>query len=204
MPRVLLVDDHRMIRDSFRELFDRMPGYELVGSIASADLAEAFCARLRPDLIVMDVCTEGNISGLTAAATLRRRFPKLKIIIMSGFDEISYSARAKQVGASAFVSKSAGLDEFESVIRTVTGGGEHFAESERDLPEILSLLTDRERQILRLLCEHKSRREIARELYLSEMTVKRHVANMLAKTGFADSVELAFYMITNGWINPRY
>ena len=204
MPRVLLVDDHLVIQDSFRELLDRMPGYELVGSISSADLAESFCARLRPDLILMDVCTEGSVSGLTAAATLRRRFPKLKIIIMSGFDEISYSARAKEAGASAFVSKSAGLDEFESVIKTVTGGGEHFAEAGQGLPEILSLLTDREHQILRLLCEHKSRREIARELYLSEMTVKRHVAHMLAKTGFADSVELAFHMITNGWINLRY
>lgn len=64
--------------------------------------------------------------------------------------------------------------------------------------------TPREMQILKLLCEHKPRAQIASELYISEMTVKRHVANMLTKTGFADSVELAFYVITNGWINPRY
>lgn len=203
--RVLVVDDHEVIRDSFRRLFETMPGFEVVGDLASADDADAAHRQLRPDLVLLDVCTDQGASGLQAAKRLREIDRDLRIIVMSGFDEISYSARARDCGANAFVSKDNSMEFFAEVINEVLSGGEHFPEARPlPMPRGETPFTAREMDILKLLCEHKSRAEIAAELYISEMTVKRHVSNMLAKTGFQDSVELAFHVITHGWINPRY
>lgn len=205
MTRVLIVDDHKVMRDSFEKLFGEMSGFAVVGGTPNASFAEVFCERLHPDLVLMDVCTESGASGLDAAKRLRKNYPRLKIIIMSGFDEISYAPRAREIGADAFVYKSKSMDFFAGVIRDVMAGGTYFPESRTiPVPAGEAPLTEREMEVLRLLCMHKSRREIASELFISEMTVKRHVANMLEKTGFSSSVELAFYMITNGWINPMY
>lgn len=203
--RVLVVDDHQVIRDSFRRLFDGMPGFELVGDLARADDADSAWRRLRPDLVLLDVCTDGGASGLKAAERLRAADSKLAIIVMSGFEEITYAARAKQAGANAFVSKDNSMEYFAEVINEVLAGGQCFPEARPlPMPSGEAPFTAREMDILKLLCEHKSRAEIASELYISEMTVKRHVANMLTKTGFRDSVELAFHVITHGWINPRF
>lgn len=201
--RVLIVDDHKSIRDSFIRLFDSLEVFTVVGDMANADYADVFCRELKPDLILMDVCTADGASGLEAAARLRAADPRLKIIVMSGFDEISFAARAREAGADAFVYKSHSLEYFVEVIHQVLAGGQSFPEPRSiPVPAGEAPLTEREMIILRLLCKHKSRREIARELFISEMTVKRHVANMLEKTGFDDSVQLAFHMIANGWINP--
>ena len=205
MIRVIVVDDHQVIRDSLADLLAKSPRFKLVASIPDADHAEALCARLHPDLVILDVCTDGAVSGLTVAERLRAAHPKLRIIVMSGFDEITYNQRAREAGANAFVPKSKGMDEFERIIDDVLAGQDVFLDrSELPEPDIIADLTDRELQVLRLLCEHRSRREIAATLYLSEMTVKRHVASILMKTGFADSVALAFHMISHGWINPRF
>lgn len=203
--RVLVVDDHQMVRDSFRQLFETMPGYQMVGDLASADDADLACRELKPQLVLLDVCTDRAASGLKAAKRLRDADEELMIIVMSGFDEISYAARARECGANAFVSKDNSMDFFAEVINEVMAGGEHFPEAEPlPMPRGEAPFTPREMDILKLLCQRKSRAEIAAELYISEMTVKRHVSNMLTKTGFHDSVELAFHVITHGWINPRF
>lgn len=203
--RVVVVDDHEVIRDSFIRLFEGMPGFKVVADLPNADHVDVACQQLNPELVLLDVCTDGGSSGLKAAERLRAQYPELAIVVMSGFDEITYAARAKQAGADAFVSKDNSMEFFAEVINEVLAGGEHFPESRSlPMPRGETPFTAREMEILKLLCEHKSRAEIASELYISEMTVKRHVANMLAKTGFRDSVELAFHVITHGWINPRF
>jgi len=205
MTDVLIVDDHQALRDSFMRLFETMEDFRVVGEAANASYSDLFCQRLQPDLVLMDVCTEDGASGLQATKLIKEKYPKIKVIVMSGFDEISYAPRAREAGADAFVYKSRSLEFFGEVARDVMEGGSYFPEPKKiPVPMGEAPLTDREMEVLRLLCQHKSRKEIAAELYISEMTVKRHVSNMLEKTGFADSVELAFYMITNGWINPNY
>jgi len=205
MTRILIVDDHKIVRDSFCNVFNDIDDMTVVGDIPNAAYADVFCRNTHPDVVLMDVCTEDGASGLEAAKRLRAQYPQMKIIIMSGFDEVSYSVRAKSSGADAFVYKSRSLDFFVKIVRDVLKGEKYFPEPRNiPMPEGETPLTERELEILRLLCKHKSRKEIAQELFISEMTVKRHVANMLEKTGFSSSVELAFYMITNGWINPNY
>ncbi len=205
MIKVVVVDDHRALRDSFVRLFEKKPNYQLIGQLSSALQAPLFCQRQDVDLIILDVCTEHGSSGLDAAEQIRRHNSKIKIIVMSGFNEITYTARAKQIGANAFIYKSKSLDFFNRTIDAVMAGKSYFPKPKNiAFPEGEAPLTAREMEILKMLCKHKKRREIALALDISEMTVKRHISNMLVKTGFNDSVELAFYMISKGWINPLY
>ena len=203
--KVLLIDDHHIVRDSFRSIFSESNGFWVINELPSAALAEKACNERMPDLILMDVCTEGGSSGLDALGRLRRIFPGVKIILMSGFDEISYAPRARALGADAFIFKSKSAEFFLDIARRVMRGEAYFPEPKSiPLPQGETPLSEREMELLWHLCAYKSRAEIAEELFISEKTVKRHVENMLAKTGFSSSVELIIYVISNGWINPNY
>ena len=205
MINVLIVDDHESVRDTLREMFERMEGFHVAGSIPSAAMAEPCCRRWQPDLVLMDVCTEGGASGLEAARAIKQQWPQIKIIVMSGFDEITYAPRARDIGAEGFVYKHRSLEQFREAVQQVLRGETVFPEPKTlPLPNGDAPLTEREMEVLRLLCKPMTTSEIATELFISESTVKYHKAQMLAKTGFTRSVDLAFYMITNGWINPRY
>ncbi len=205
MLKALIVDDHQSMCDSLRLVLESTGAFCVVGKLPRADHAEIYCERLRPDLVFMDVCTEDGASGLEATRAIREKFPDIKVIVMSGFDEITYASRAKEAGAHAFVFKSKSLEYFAEVANGVMRGEIHFPQPKTiPMPMGEAPLTEREMEVLRLMCKHMTSKEIADELYISENTVKYHKANMLGKTGFSKSVDLAFYMISNGWINPRY
>jgi len=205
MIKVLIVDDHESMIDSLSITLERTGVFTVVGKLTRADHAELYCDKLGPDLVFMDVCTEDGASGLEATKKIRQRFPEIKIIVMSGFDEITYAPRAKDAGAHAFIFKSKSLDYFSQVAQGVIDGKTFYPEAKTiPMPVGEAPLTEREMEVLRLLCKHMTGKEIAEELFISENTVKYHKANMLAKTGFKTAVDLAFYMITKGWINPQY
>ena len=148
----------------------------------NADYALDFCRHLHPDLVLMDVCTEGGASGLKAVEDIRKSDEEIKIIVMTAFDEISYAPRAKEAGAHAFIYKSRSLSEFEQTARDVMSGGGCFPEPKTiPMPQGEAPLTEREMEILRLMCKHMTNKEIAAELYISEDTVKYHKKNMLRK-----------------------
>lgn len=205
MNRVLIVDDHESMSDSIFQALKTTNEFIVVGSLKSALHADIYCMKLKPDLIFMDVCTEGEASGLEATKVIRKRYPDIKIIVMSGFDEVTYSPRAKEAGAHAFIYKSKSLDYFIEVAKGVMEGKHYFPE-EKIIPIYIGEepLTEREMEILRLVCKHMTNKEIADELFISEHTVKYHKSNMLAKTGFKKTVDLAFHMISKGLINPLY
>ncbi len=205
MFKALIVDDHESMCDSLQYALTGTGAFTVVGKLRTAAYAEAYCEKLRPDLVLMDVCTEGGASGLKAAGILKEKFPDTKIIVMSGFDEITYAPRAKEAGADAFVFKSKSLNYFIEVAHGVMRG-ETYYPAARTIPMPMgeAPLTEREMEVLRLMCKHLTSKEIAEELFISQNTVKYHKTNMLAKTGFAKAVDLAFYMISNGWINPLY
>ena len=205
MVRVLIVDDHDFICDALTGALDGTGEFTVVSRLATAAHAEVFCERLQPDLVLMDVCTAEGASGLTATRALREKYPDMKIIVMSGFDEITYTPRAKEVGAHAFVYKSRNLDYFIETARRVMKGETCYPEAKTiPLPMGEAPLTQREMEVLRLMCKNLTTREIAEELYISFDTVKYRKANILAKTGFTKSVDLVFHVISNGWINPLY
>jgi DNA-binding NarL/FixJ family response regulator len=205
MYRALIVDDHESLCDSLARALAATGEFEVAGKLSSAAAASAYCERLRPDLVLMDVCTEGGVSGLDAAREIRERFPEIKVVVMSGFDEITYAPRAREAGAHAFVLKSRSLDFFLEAARGVMRGETYYPEARTiPLPQGEAPLTRREQEVLRLVCKNLTNEEIAEELFISVSTVKYHKANMLAKMGFTKTIDLAFYMISNGWINPMY
>ncbi|NLZ71516.1 MAG: response regulator transcription factor [Clostridiaceae bacterium] len=205
MYKVLIVDDHESMCDSLKFSLEESGNFVIAGSLQSAALAELFCERVKPDLVIMDVRTEGDISGIEATKNIRDKMPEIKVIVMSGFNEISYSPRAKEAGAHAFIFKSKSLDFFVEVAENVMKGQTYYAQPQAiPMPTGEVPLTEREMEILRLMCKYMTSKEIADELFITERTVKFHKANMLAKTGFKKSIELAFYMVSNGWINPLH
>ena len=156
-------------------------------------------------VLIVEDHAEGGASGLKAVEDIRKAYGEIKIIVMTAFDEITYIPRAKAAGANGFVYKSRSLNYFLEVAREVMAGGSSFPEPRTiPMPQGEAPLTDREMEVLRLMCRHMTNKEIARELFISENTVKYHKMNMLGKTGFSKAVDLAFYMISNGWINPLY
>ena len=205
MTNVLIVEDHVSMRESLTTALTAAGDFSVVGEVPNADYALDFCKHLHPELVLMDVCTEGGASGLKAVEAIRKTDPEVKIIVMTAFDEITYIPRARAAGANGFVYKSRSLHDFLEVARTVMAGGSSFPEPRNiPMPQGEAPLTDREMEVLRLMCRHMTNKEIAQELFISENTVKYHKMNMLGKTGFSKAVDLAFYMISNGWINPLY
>lgn len=205
MYKAIIVDDHESMCDSLTYALESTGDYSVVGTLFAAAHAEVFCERLQPDLVLMDVCTDGDVSGLDMAETLRNRFPDIKIIIMSGFDEITYVPRSKEIGAHAFVYKSKSLAYFIEVLHSVMQGETVYPEEKTiPLPTGEIPLTIREMEVLRLMCKHMTSQEIAEELFISISTVKYHKTNILGKTGFSKSLDLVFYMLTKGWINPLH
>ena len=203
--RMVMVDDHLALLDSFHKDFSEENGFDVVAKLASADDADEACRRLRPDLVLMDVCTEDGASGLDALKRLRPAFPDMMILMMSGFDEMSYAPRARELGAQGFLFKSRAFDLFMEAARGVFEGNTYFPEP-RHLPTPggEAPFTDRELEILRLLCRKKSRTEIAEMLSITTGTVKRHIDNMRAKGGFDSTMDMVVHVIAKGWINPDF
>jgi DNA-binding NarL/FixJ family response regulator len=202
---VILVDDHESMLDMLKREFCPENGFQVIHECASAVDAPALCRLLRPDLVIMDVCTEDGASGLDAAAKIRRQSPEVKIIVTTGFEEVSYMPRAKEIGAHGFVYKVKGGAWYRTVALRVLGGEFVFPEPKTiPLPQGEAPFTDREMQVLRLMCKYADRQAVAGELFVSIATVKKHMDNIRQKAGFANQAELIVHVLSNGWINPLY
>ena len=184
MIKVLIVDDHDFICDALTNALENTGEFKVVNRLSNAAHAEVFCERLQPCLVLMDVCTDGGASGITATKVLREKYPEMKIIIMSGFNEITYTPRAKEAGAHAFVYKSKNLDFFIDVARRVMKGETCYPEAKTiPMPMGEAPLTEREMEVLRLMCKNMTSKEIAAALAISEDDVKRHKTEILDKIG---------------------
>jgi len=205
LTKVMVVDDHISMRNLFEREFVPENGFAVTDSIGSAVDAAAFCSLSKPDLVIMDVCTENGASGLDATEEILKAFPKTKVIVTSGFDEITYMPRAREIGAHAFVYKINGVEYYREVAQRVMAGEYVFPEPKTIPPQMGEApFTDREMEVLRLMCKCMSCQEIADELYISPKTVNRHIENMRQKAGVRSAMELMTYVLSNGWINPNY
>jgi DNA-binding NarL/FixJ family response regulator len=203
--KVLVVDDHKSVRDFFEREFAPEYGFTVAGSVGCAADAPALCASTRPGLVIMDVCTENGASGLDAAQAILAQFPEIKIIVTSGFDEVTYMPRAREIGAHAFVYKISGGEHYRDAAKRVLNGEYVFPERKTiPVPRGAAPFTDREMAVLRLVCKCMPSRDIAAALDISKNTVQRHIENMAKKAGVKSSMELITYVLSNGWINPNY
>jgi len=203
--KVLIVDDHKVMREPLEREFCRENGFDVVGSLESAAMAVVFCAMRRPDVVIMDVCTGSGASGLEATEKILAGFPGVKVIVTSGFDEVTYIPRAKKIGAHAFVYKIKGVEYYREVARRVLAGEYVFPEPKAiPLPRGETPFTEREMEVLRLMCKHMNSQAVADELFIERKSVERHIDNMRQKAGFARYAELLVHVLSNGWINPNY
>ncbi len=204
MIRVFIVDDHKSVVDSFSNVIKNEEDMVLVGSASGVKEALELCKELKPDVVLTDISMENSDSGIILTKTLKESFSDIKVIVMSGFDEISYIPKAKNVKADAFVSKSNAMDFFLKMIRAVINNEGSFPENIK-IPTAVgeSPFTDRELEILRLICHSYSRKEIANKLKVAEGTIKRHIENMLLKSNCKSTMELAVYVVGNGWISAK-
>jgi DNA-binding NarL/FixJ family response regulator len=210
--RILLADDHAVVRQGLRLVLDSEPDLEVVAEVG--DGAEAVERALQDDvdLAILDV-TMPRMTGLHAAAELGRRRPELRVLILSMHDNEQYLFEALKAGASGYVLKSvADRDLVEACRATMRGEPflypgavtalicDFLARDDGDAE--LEPLTPRELEILKLIAEAHSTREIAEVLVISPKTVERHRANILDKLGMRDRVELTRYAIRRGLIEP--
>lgn len=135
----------------------------------------------------MDICTAGGTSGLAATEKIKEAFPAIKVVVMTGFDEVTYMPRAKACGADAFVEKGQSMTFFIQVIRDVMDGKSYFPE-QKTIPVQPgeAPLTERELETLRLICEGVSRKEIAERMCISENTLYRHIQSVTKKWGLSE------------------
>ena len=205
MLKILLVDDQKVLLDAFVNALSKEEDFEIVGSITEARLADIACQRLNADIILLDICTDGGLTGLEAIPRIKEGSPKTKIIIMTGFPEMSFLERAKQAGADSFIYKSYTMEEFISCIRRTAQGEHCYPEITQNYTfgETDERLTERETEILRLFSQGLYRKEIADKLFISTSTVNYHISNMLLKTGYKNLMGLALEAANKGYINIK-
>ena len=206
MIRLLLVDDQSLSLSFLESCFSDNNKYEIIGAIKEAGFAYTWCAKKEIDAVVMDIQTkEDDINGIKVAAEIKSDFPDIKVMLISGFDEVSYVDRCKKVGADGFVSKDNTIDFFkEALDKIVNENQKVFPEKLPQIPVIdgENDLTEREVEILRLVCMDFSNKEIADKLFITPNTVNYHIKNLLRKTGKKGRTGLIAYVIAGGWINP--
>ena len=201
--RIIIIEDQTMLRDSLACAVSAQPDMEVVGILSDAAQVMDATMRLHPDLLLMDVCTENDSSGIVAARKVKQDHPEVRIVIMTGMPEITFVKQAQEAGVDSFVYKNVGTAELLGVLRSTMEGYSTFPRKQTGKFSGASALTEEEVAILRLVCETKTRKEIAAELLLSVGTVKRRISEILAKTGYDSILKLAVHVVSNGYIVPR-
>ena len=203
MKRIMIVEDDPMASQLLEIYIKEHKEYELVCNIESASMAEVYCLSQNIDLILMDVCTAMNASGLDAAEKIKKNFPHIKIVIITSQPECSFIDRARKVGVDSFWYKSSKAEEIISVIEKTFDGENIYPDTTPTLVlgDALSVdLSDRELEVLRELVAGETDAAIAEHLFMSVRTVKSHITNMKNKTGFKNRTELAVRARESGLI----
>jgi DNA-binding NarL/FixJ family response regulator len=212
--KILLADDHAVVRRGLRLVLDAEPDLEVVAEAGDGGDAVELALAEDVDLAVLDV-TMPRLTGLQAAHELSKRRPELKVLILSMHDNEQYLFQALRAGASGYVIKSAADRDLVEACRSVIRGEpfvyprgvaalirEYLEAAREGGAESADPLTPRELQVVKLIAESYTTREIAETLVISEKTVERHRANVLEKLGFHDRVALTRYAIRRGLVEP--
>ena len=208
MIRVLVVDDHAVVRQGLRTFLELQDDIEVVGEAADGEQALASAAALEPDVVLMDLVMP-RLDGVSALQRLRERAPATRVIVLTSFLDDDKVLPAVRAGAAGYLLKDVQPAELVRAIRMVDRGEAllHPAVAARVLREIAGddtraerneLLTPRELEVLALLAGGRANKAIARELGVAEKTVKTHVGNILGKLGLSDRTQAALYAVREG------
>lgn len=214
MTRILLADDHALVRRGVRLILDSEPDLTVVAEAGDGAEAIAMARAQQPDLAILDVAMP-RLTGLQAARELSKLLPQLRILILTMYDNEQYFFEALRAGANGYVLKSVVDRDLVEACRAAMRDEpflypgavtalirNYLDQAARGEPVPGKAITDREEEILKLIAEGHSSREIAQLLFISVKTVERHRANMLQKLGLRDRLELTRYAIRAGLIEP--
>ena len=207
--RVLIVDDHAVVRSGLRLVLEREDDIEVVGEAGNADDGVRVARLEKPDVVLLDVVMPGR-SGIEAAADVIEASGGAKLLVLSMQDDPSYVREAFAVGASGYLLKEAADVELVQAIRDVAAGnryvhpalGARLAQAEVDAAKRSAddPLSDREREVLRLLALGHTNQEIAKELFISVRTAETHRAHIMRKLGLGTRADLVRYALANGYL----
>jgi DNA-binding NarL/FixJ family response regulator len=213
---VLIADDQDLVREGLRMLLQAEPGITVVGEAGTGGEAIAAARKLDPDVVLMDIRMPG-MDGIEAAAHLARPGSRAKILMLTTHDLDEYVYRAMRAGASGFLLKDASRDQLATAVRTVAAGEALLAPSvtrrliedfcRRPSPDGTAAdaarqLTGRELEIVKLVARGLTNAEIAARLYLSDATVKSHIARILAKLRLRDRIQVVVFAYETGIVRP--
>jgi DNA-binding NarL/FixJ family response regulator len=206
--RILIADDHTLVRAGLTSLIARLPEMEVVAEAADGRQALRLVRDLQPDIVLMDIAMPG-LNGLESAERIHGIHPKIKIIILSMHASEEYVAQALKAGASGYLLKDAATAELEMALKSVAMGQFYLSPAIsrqvvdnflRGGPMGLDLLTPRQREILQLIAEGKGTRDIAETLHLSVKTVETHRAQLMERLDIHDVAGLIRYALKKGLI----
>jgi two-component system, NarL family, response regulator NreC len=212
--RILLADDHIVMRTGLRALLERQPNLEVVGESENGRETVEFAASLRPDVVVMDVGMP-VLNGIEAAKMIVTQSPSTAVVILSMHADESYVMRALSAGARGYLLKDSGAADLIAAIHAVSQGKSFFSPKvsrilaedyvrvlkQKGAVDTYDLLTGREREILQLLAEGKANKEVATDLNISTYTVETHRSHILQKLNLHNSAELVLYAVRKGIIS---
>ena len=204
MLRILVADDHGIVRSGLKMLIDRHDGMSVVAEAGDGVDAVAAAQRSRPDVAILDVAMP-RMTGIQAAREIRAHCPGTAVLLLSMHDDERYVHDALRAGAAGYVLKRQADAELIEAVHSVAAGG-RFVSSlpglDPDADHVSDPLTPRELDVVKLIAEAYTNRQIAEILSVSEKTVESHRANVLSKLGMRDRVELARYAIKRGLVEP--
>jgi DNA-binding NarL/FixJ family response regulator len=211
--KILLADDHKMLREGLRVLLDSHPDLEVVGEAASGKEALRQAGALKPDVVVMDLSMP-ELNGLQAAALLRTRHPAIKVVVLTGHEDESYLSQLCQAGVAGYVLKRSPGEELVQAIRMAAQGQVYFdpalaskalarqmsgPAAKRETPN--ATLSDREKEVLSLVAWGYSNKEAADQLKVSVKTVETYRVRIAEKLGLRSRTQLVQYALRQGWLN---
>jgi len=200
--RLVIVDDHSLVRDGLRARLSVVPGLQVVGEAASGAQALELARADEPDLMLVDVGMRG-MNGIELATALRERHPRVRVLMLSMYDNREYVLSAIRAGARGYVLKESPTEEIIAAISAVWAGGNYFSAQVANMVAqggaSASQLTGREHEILILLAHGSSNKHVARLLDISVRTVETHRLSLRRKLGVDSASELLKIAVTNGW-----
>ncbi|MGA2324763.1 MAG: response regulator transcription factor [Bryobacteraceae bacterium] len=206
--RVLLADDHGVVRKGLKFLLESEPGLEVVGEAADGRQAVDLCVELEPDIVVMDIAMP-RLNGIDATAQIVKRCPRTGVVILSMHSDEEYLLRTLTAGAKGYLLKDSAEVDLARAVRSVSEGKPFFSPSiaktlledylrqlqQRGSTDSYDLLTDREKEVLHLLAEGKTNKDIAGLLDLSAYTVETHRTHIMQKLNLHNTAEIVLYAV---------
>ena len=205
MYNIIVIDDHKMLREMISETLNTR-GFNVIASSGDAKDSVSLCEKFKPDLILMDICTENNSSGLAYSKIIKENFPSVKIVLMTGVPDLTFIDKAKDNNVDSFIYKNISSDSLISTIQNTIDGYSLYPNANNpkaNIPDVLKNLTDTELNVLTEYCKTLDRDDVVKKLGISVRTLKSHIASIYEKTGYNNLAKLAIYCVGNGLIVPN-